>query len=447
MSLSSEIVPGTRPIQFSQRRALTRDLAISFLMQQAVENPQVISLAAGLVDPDTLPLTEVMQAAATILTSPANGKSALQYGTTAGYLRLRRLLMEHMAELEHVDIDALGISHDQLILTTGSQQLLSLVCEVLFDPGDICLVAGPTYFVFAGNLAGVGARAITIPSDEQGMRTDLLEETLRQLETAGDLPRVKMIYVVSYYDNPGGTCLSQERRQALVRIARKWSRHQHLLILEDAAYRELRYSGPEFPSVWSFDETHEHVVYTQTFSKTFSPGIRVGFGIVPKSLVAPLCDRKGNEDFGSSNFAQHIIATVMQQGVYATHLQQVRAGYQQKRDAMLAAAEQDFRDLPGVSWHQPHGGLYVWMTLPESVQTGFESPLFQRAVQEGVMYVPGELCYAQSGETRKQNQMRLSYGVQTSSGITEGMQRLSRAVRHVLGESKLLQPGSAQRAF
>lgn len=416
-------------IKFSRRREYARDLAISFLMQQAVENPQVISLAAGLVDPETLPLSEVTQATASILNSSAAGKGALQYGTTAGYLRLRRLLVEHLALLEHSRRDELGIDHEQLLLTTGSQQLLSLICEVLFDPGDICLVAGPTYFVFAGNLAGVGARAVTIPSDADGMRMDMLEQTLAQLAAAGDLPRVKMIYVVSYYDNPGGTCLSVERRKQLVRIARHWSQDHRILILEDAAYRELRYDGPEFPSVWSFDETRQQVIYTQTFSKTFSPGIRVGFGIVPQDLVLPLCERKGNEDFGSSNFAQHLIATVMQQGLYTTHLQQVRQGYQSKRDAMLRAAEAYFSDIPGVSWHSPHGGLYVWMTLPEEMGTGFDSDLFRIAVEEGVMYVPGEICYAQSGSMRRCHQMRLSYGVQTISGIDQGMQRLATAVK------------------
>ncbi|WP_437224033.1 PLP-dependent aminotransferase family protein [Planctomicrobium sp. SH661] len=419
-------------IHFSQRRAYTKDLAISFLMQQGVENPQVISLAAGLVDPETLPLGEVLQAAAAIFASPAAGKGALQYGTTPGYLRLRRMLLEHLARLEHVDTGALGVDADQLLLTTGSQQLLSLVCEVLFDPGDICLVAGPTYFVFAGNLEGVGARAITIPSDQDGMRTDVLEETLQQLHAAGELPRVKMIYVVSYYDNPGGTCLSLERRQQLVDIARRWSHDHRILILEDAAYRELRYDGDEFPSVWSLDETRQQVIYTQTFSKTFSPGIRVGFGIVPTELIGPLCDRKGNEDFGSSNFAQHLIATVLQQGMYEPHLQQVRLGYQTKRDAMLAAAQNYFGDLPGVTWHHPHGGLYVWMTLPESIATGFESDLFRAAVAEGVMYVPGEICYAEAGPSRRHNQMRLSFGVQTSAGIDQGMQRLATAVRAML---------------
>jgi 2-aminoadipate transaminase len=120
---------------------------------------------------------------------------------------------------------------------------------------------------------------------------------------------VKLIYVVSYYDNPRGVSLSAARRCEVVAIARRWSRKQRILVLEDAAYRELRYDGPELPSVWSCDLTREHVIYTQTFSKSFSPGLRVGFGIVPRELVGPICDRKGNEDFGSANFNQRLIGS------------------------------------------------------------------------------------------------------------------------------------------
>jgi 2-aminoadipate transaminase len=143
-----------------------------------------------------------------------------------------------------------------------------------------------------------------------------------------------------------------------------------------------------------------------------------------------LCDRKGNEDFGSANFNQRLIATVLESGLYEHHVEQVCAAYRVKRDAMLAAADEHFSSLPGVTWVHPHGGLYVWMSLPPSIQTGFRSRLFEVAVkQEGVMYVPGELCYAGPVETVPRNQMRLSYGVQSPDGIREGMRRLAAAVR------------------
>jgi len=428
----SETPAVSPPIRFSQRREFTRDLAISFLMQQGVENPHVISLAAGLVDPQTLPVKEAAEAARRVLGNASLATGALQYGTTAGSLRLRRLILDHFATLEGCPTSELETSVDQVLLTTGSQQLLSLVCEVLFDPGEICLVAGPTYFVFSGNLSGVGARAVTIPCDEHGMKIDELDRALSVLDQTGELSRVKLIYVVSYYDNPAGTCLSEDRRRQLVDVAQKWSRDHQILILEDAAYRELRYDGPLFPSVWQADGSRQQVIYTQTFSKTFSPGIRVGFGILPRGLVQAIVDRKGNEDFGSSNFGQSLIADVLQQGTYQHHLEQVRNGYRIKRDAMLAAATEWFSEIPGVTWHHPHGGLYVWMSLPKQISTGFGSPLFKAAVQEGVMYVPGEICYADSPEPRPSHQMRLSYGVQTPEGIREGMKRLGIAVRKVL---------------
>lgn len=401
-------------------------------MQQAVENPGVISLAAGLVDYETLPLREVASAVDSIFSQASDGKQALQYGTTAGNLPLRRMLRGHLAEMEGTDVDSLGIDLDQIVLTTGSQQLLSLVCEVLFDPGDICLVAGPTYFVFAGNLEGVGARPVTVAADEEGMRPDALEAALEEIHREGQLHLVKLIYAVSYYDNPGGVSISAPRREELVRIARRWSREQRILILEDAAYRELRYDGPVFPSLWSFDTGREHVIYAQTFSKSFSPGLRVGYGVLPKELVQPLCDRKGNEDFGSANFNQHLLATVLKGGQYPGHLEAVLAGYRAKRDAMVQAAARYFSEIPGVTWHEPHGGLYVWMSLPSEIETGFDSRLFQTAVEQGVMYVPGELCYAMSLSERPRHQMRLSFGVQTPDGIDSGMQRLATAVkRHV----------------
>jgi 2-aminoadipate transaminase len=428
---SPTVAPVATPLALSQRWHYAREQAISFLMQQGVENPQCISLAAGLVDYSTLPAHETLAAAESLFDDPAAAQLALQYGTTAGSERLRRLLRLHFAALEGVSPDDCAATRERIVVTTGSQQLLSLVCEVLLDPGDICIVAGPTYFVFCGNLNGVGAETITIPTDDDGMRTDALDAALARLDEEGRLNRVKLIYVVSYYDNPAGLSLSIERRRELVQIARRWSREHRILILEDAAYRELRYDGPVFPSVWSCDDTGgQDVIYTQTFSKSFAPGLRVGFGILPNDLVRPICDRKGNEDFGSANLNQHLIANVLESGQYAEHLQQVCDAYRVKRDAMLAAAEENFSRMPGATWVHPHGGLYVWMTLPDTIDTGFQSAHFEEAVKrQGVMYVPGELCYTGPLDSRPRNQMRLSYGVQPPEGIREGMRRLAVAVK------------------
>lgn len=430
MSSQPAVAP---PVRLSQRWKWGSRQPIGFLMEQAVQNPDVISLAAGLVDQQSLPVVETRSAAATLLAEDAGARQALQYGTTQGAERLRRHLVNHLARLEACSVDRLGIDAEQLILTTGSQQLLSLVGEVLLDPGDIVLVAAPTYFAFLGTLSGLGARVIPVTADEDGMQIDSLERALSEIEAAGDLARVKIIYAVSYYENPTGISLSAERRPQLVKLARRWSKHQRIFILEDAAYRELRFDGPDLPSVWSFDETRDNVILALTFSKSFSPGLRVGYGIIPRELVAPICDRKGNEDFGSANFNQHLLATVFEEGLYSSHVELLRQTYREKRDAMLAAADQYFGDVPGVTWVHPHGGLYVWMSLPDSIDTGFEGALFRRATKvEKVMYVPGDVCYAGAPEARYRHQMRLSYGTQSAAGINEGMRRLAQAVRNVL---------------
>lgn len=436
MTTTNEPKTTLPPISLSHRWRWAQGQAISFLMQQAVENPQCISLAAGLVDPSSLPVAETRAAFDSLLKTDERARTALQYGTTQGADRLRKGLIGHLARLENCTPDELGIDADQLILTTGSQQFLSLVGEVLLDPGDICLVAAPTYFVFLGVLNGLGARAIPVEADEDGMRMDALEAALRKIEADGELDRVKLIYLVSYYENPSGVTLSAERRKVAIEIAHRWSRTHRIMILEDAAYRELQYDGPTLPSVWGFDAERESVILAQTFSKSFSPGVRVGFGVVPRALVGPICDRKGNEDFGSANLNQHLIASVMEQGLYDTHVEEVRTAYRRKRDCMLLAIDESFRDLPGVSWVRPHGGLYVWMTLPESIETGFDSPLFTRASRvDQVMYVPGELCYPGPLSARPRNQMRLRFGVQTETGIESGIARLASAVRAVLAGS------------
>ncbi len=424
----------TRPANFSQRRRWAADQAISFLMQQGVEHPHVLSLGAGLVDAASLPVAESIEAAREVLANEVRGQAALQYGTTQGDLRLRQQLADYQNRLEQTSSPAAHriATADEVVCTTGSQQLLALLVDALFDPGDICLVAAPTYFVFLGVLDGVGAHTIALPAEEHGLRMDALEAELQCLEASGELSRVKLIYVVSEFENPTGISLALERRAQVVEIAKAWSkrRGEKIYVLEDAAYRELHYDSPALPSVWSFDTAGDTVIHAGTFSKSFCPGLRVGFGLMPRELRDAVADLKGNQDFGSANFNQHLLAELLASGRFAIHAEEVRAAYRVKRDAMLTAADEFFADIPGVSWVHPHGGLYVWMTLPPHIGTGFDSPLFRRAVDvEQVMYVPGELCFGGPREQRQCNHMRLSFGVQSPDGIREGMRRLSQAVR------------------
>ncbi|MFN5909508.1 MAG: PLP-dependent aminotransferase family protein [Planctomyces sp.] len=420
-------------LRLSDQALRSADQAIGFLMQQAVENADCISLAAGLVDEQTLPVDLVRETVGKVLAESGSGSRLLQYGTTQGPEPLRRVFRDYLAELEQRTDRLSDLPLSQLFLTTGSQQLLALLAQALFNPGDICLVAAPTYFVFLGVLQAVGADIVPVTADGFGMCPAALRETLSRLEQEGRLSRVRLVSVVSDFENPSGVSVSAERRPQLLSLAREFSRESRIFLLEDAAYRELRYDGVSPASIWSFDRDRETVILAQTFSKSFSPGIRVGLGVVPQSLVKPLSDLKGNEDFGSAHLNQHVVARALKDRTYHQHVQRVRDNYRIKRDAMLEAADREFGGLPGVSWSRPEGGMYVWMRLPDSIPTGFQSAMFRRATQvDKVMYVPGELCYPQDWPARPRSEMRLSFGVQSPDGIREGMRRLASSVRWAL---------------
>ena len=422
----------------SDRAAWAAGGAISFLMRQGVENPDCLSLAAGLVDRSTLPVDLVRDAAADLLAAP-DAADLLQYGHTAGAARARMAVLEHFADLEGETAGELaaarGLTAGRVLLTTGSQQFLSLVCQVLLNPGDVCLVAGPTYFVMLGTVAGVGGRAVRIETDGNGVTPAGLEAALDRFEAAGELDRVKLLYLVPDFENPSGVTLPGERRAAVLDILTRRDPGGRIHVLEDAAYRELRFDGEPEGSLWGRD-ADDRVIYAGTFSKSFAPGVRVGFGVAPLPLIPALIDRKGNEDFGSAHLNQHLLARVLETGAYGPHVETVRTGYRAKRDALLAGLEEHLAGLPGVSWLRPGGGLYVWLTLPEGTETGFDSPLFERATkEEGVMFVPGELCYAAEsvdGCPPPTNRARLSYGVLSPPQIAEAAARLGRAVRAVL---------------
>ena len=416
--------------------------AISSLMRQALENPDCLSLAAGFVDPATLPVELVREATAEVL-ADRDAAALLQYGQNAGAGRLRAAVIERFATLEGVPSGELaatrGLTAGRVMLTNGSQQFLSLVCLVLLNPGDVCLVAGPTYFVMLGTIAGVGGRAVRLETDGDGVTPAGLEAAFDRFERFGELDRVKLLYLVPDFENPSGVTLSAERRDALFDVLARRDPDRRVRVLEDAAYRELRFEGEPAGSLWSRDVgsrgVGDRVIYAGTFSKSFSPGLRIGFGIAPLDLIPALIDRKGNEDFGSAHLNQHVLARVLEAGRYEPHVERVRAGYRAKRDALLAALAEEWGDVDGVSWLTPRGGLYVWATLPEGLRTGFDSPLAAAAKDEKVMYVPGELCYAPEavdGTPKPTNRMRLSYGVLDAAGLREAAARLGRAVRAVL---------------
>jgi 2-aminoadipate transaminase len=426
----------TAPLSLSTRSQQTDEQPISYFMQQAVENPALISLAAGLVDPESLPAAEVRAVVDAMLADPQTAQASLQYGTTQGYEPLRKKLHRHLLALDRMKPENAPYSAKDIVITTGSQQLLYMIGELLLNPGDIVITEAPSYFVYHGILGSLGLRTLTVPMDEHGMRTDELESLLNQLEQAGELPRVKLIYTVDYYQNPTGLTLSLPRRQQMLDLARRFSKAHRILILEDAAYRELRFAGEDLPSIKSLDDTNEQVILAMTFSKPMAPGLKTGYGVFPRDLVAPLLHFKGNHDFGSSNFNQHILERLLTEGVYDRHVAKLRAVYRAKRDTLIAALAEEFPPASSpVRWTQPDGGMYVWLVFPQEVETGPGSALMQACLREGVLYVPGEFCYA-AGASRA-NEARLCYGVASPDDLRAAVHRLGRAAREAMPTGKI----------
>jgi len=416
----------------SDRARQIADPPISYFIRQAVENPNLISLAAGLVDAESLPVAEVTSAMAELLGDPEAARAALQYGTTQGYLPLREKLLARTVAMDGLSSEDLSLTPEDVVVTSGSQQLLYLVGETLLDPGDLVITEAPSYFVYQGTLASQGARILSVPMDEEGMDTAALETVLARLQRTGELDRLRLVYVCDYFQNPSGRTLSLARRRHLFDLVRRFSRQRRILIVEDAAYRELRYQGADLPSLKSLDRENEWVILAMTFSKAFAPGLKTGYGFLPRGLIDPLLRFKGNHDFGSNNLAQHLAARLLETGAYDRHVDQLRQIYRAKRDVLQTALAEQFgrpgSPCPGLRWTHPNGGLFIWLTFPPGVDTGPEGCLMQAALEEGVLYVPGEFCYVNGeGGPIPTREIRLCYGVASPDQIQEAVRRLARA--------------------
>lgn len=417
----------TGDVRLSQRAHWAADQPIGDLMGRAIANPDLISLAAGFVDRASLPVAVVQEAFAALAGCENEARHALQYGATHGDLELREAILDRLREQDGNPYSA--IDPNRIVLTAGSNQMLHLLADTLLDPGDIVICASPTYLVFMGILEGVGARSVGVEIDEQGMIPESIDELLAQIDKQGELNRVKAIYLVSYFDNPAGISTTCERREAIVEIAKRWSTHHRIHVLEDAAYRELRYDSDDVKSTLSYDDDNQTVIHTGSFSKSFSPGVRIGWGILPEDVVEPLCNAKGNIDFGSPHLNQRLMSHVIRGGQYDAHIDSLRDSYAVKLHAMLDSIERNFGSMAGASWVRPTGGLYVWLTLPETIDASPEGPLFDRAIEEGMLYVPGHYCFPAEGPAIQANTMRLSFGVQTPEKIDQGIDALARAIQ------------------
>jgi 2-aminoadipate transaminase len=401
-------------------------------MREALEQPGLISLAAGFTDNPSLPVAETQLIIKGLLKGK-KGHSPLQYGTTHGDEPLRKLTAQRLARMDRRAKNGKHYKPDRVLITHGSQQLLYILNEILFDPGDIVLVEDPSYFVYLGIMQSHGVHGKGIRMEPDGLDLASLETTLEKLKKTRQLTRLKALYLVSYHSNPTGTTTCAAKKEAAMKILKKYEKASGhpLYLIEDAAYRELSFSGEDTPSALSFHNAANRVVYTSTYSKPFATGLRVGYGFLPEPLFTAAARVKGNHDFGTANFLQQILSSAVASGSYEKHVQKLRKRYASKSRAMTRACKKHFPKK--VKWEIPEGGLYLWANLPTKVKTGMKSKLFVEALKQKVLYVPGNLCYCDDSTRRKPNhQMRLSFGNASIKDIEEGITRLGRAIKKVI---------------
>jgi 2-aminoadipate transaminase len=418
-----------RSSTLSELARRTPEPPISWLMKLTLDRPRLISLAAGFTDNESLPVDEAAELLRDVLKPGKRGQTALQYGSTAGDSRLRDRTLRRIEKLDGIRT---GYAADNPVITHGSQQLLYMLTEALCNPGDIVLVEDPTYFVYLGILQSHGIHARAVRLTPAGLEIDHLERVLEQLKRSGQLPRLKMLYQVTYFQNPTGWTSPLERKAAALALLRKyekWAGHP-IYLLEDAAYRELRFAGDDEPSALATRKYRDRVLYAGTYSKPFATGVRVGFGILPEPVRTAVLRIKGNHDFGTSNLLQQLLLRALETCKYESHLEEVHRRYRRKAQLMTNAIQSHFP--ANVAWTEPRGGLYVWATLPSGKTSGVKSRLFRSALDRDVLYVPGELCYAVDPARPKPNRdMRISFGGAADGDIPLGIARLGSILREI----------------
>lgn len=330
---------------------------------------------------------------------------ALQYGETEGREGLKARLTEVMAE------EGLNADPEHILITTGSQQALDLLSRIFIDRGDPVVVEGPTYLGALSAFRPNGPNIITIPLDDMGMRVDLLEEELSSREEA--LP--KFIYVVPNFHNPAGVTMRASRREKLIELSEKYD----LLVIEDNPYGLLRFEGePQIPLAAGGSR---HVIYLGTLSKIVSPGIRVGWALAPAPIIEKLATLKQSADLCSSNLSQMFAESFLARGLWKKNVGNLIPIYRSRRDAMLKALEKNFP--PEAHWTVPQGGLFIWATLPEYLDSVKMLPL---AIERKVAYVPGSAFYADYSGA---NRIRLNFSFPDEEQISEGIRRLGKVIK------------------
>lgn len=370
-------------------------------------DPEVIALSAGSPDPGSYPTKEMAAIGNDIFANDL--VTTLQYGTTEGYTPLREQTKKRLMEKYQTGTEA-----DDVIITTGGQQTISLFTQTMINRGDVVVCEEPSFIGALNAFRSFGAQLKGVPMDEEGMRMDKLEEVLSTTEN------VKFIYVIPTFQNPSGRTMTLERRKQLLEIAKKYD----VLILEDNPYFELRYEGEPVPTVKSMD-TEGRVVYAGSYSKVLSPGMRIGFCLANKDIINRMVVCKQVSDVHTNMYFQMLVSRYLDTYDLDAHIKDICELHKIKRDAMLAALDKyvDKR----VTFTHPNGGLFIWGELPE----GYDSfKLCQEITRRKVACVPGN-AFA-TDESAVCNGFRMNFSMPSLENIEIACQRIGETVAEFL---------------
>ncbi len=388
--------------------------------------PEVISLAGGLPDTSTFPPQSF--AAQMTRIAQESAAEALQYGPTEGFEETKDCILQVMGA------EGMLPEPEDIIVTTGGQQAIDLVCKTLVDPGDVVICEAPTYPGAVPVFCSYQADVVQIECDDEGMRIEDLEETLVQLGAEGRRP--KFVYSVPTFQNPAGVTMSFERRRRLVELAR----HHEMLVVEDNPYGLLRYSGETLPPLYQLDGG-DFVIYIGTLSKILSPGIRLGWAVAPPPVMEKIVLGKQASDLCTSTLTQYFVREYFAERRWREYIDDLVGIYRGRRDTMLESLREHFPAQ--ATWTEPEGGLFIWATLPEYIDT---SDLLAKALREDVAFVPGQAAYV---DGRGRNSMRLNFSGIDDAEIREGIRRIGRVISEqvelyeaLTGEQTVVQPRS-----
>ena len=393
--------------RFARRMAAMQATAdvVRYLFE-SMTDPDTISFGGGAPAREALPVEQVHDIAADVLTREKRGPQALQYGNPIGIPELRQAIVECLLAPK-----GLNATLEQVITVSGGIEGLNLICQMLVDPGDVILVESPTFVHAVEVFRMFEARCIACQTDEHGLVMEDVEARMRQYSP-------KMIYVIPTFQNPSGITLSLERRKALAELGSRYD----VVILEDDPYCELRYSGAPLPPVKCFDQTG-HTIFANSLSKIFSPGSRLGYVVADEAIIRKLYDAKTATNSHTSMIAQILCAEFFHRGLYAAHLRRICDIHRERRDVMLECIR---TRLPSeVKYVYPDGGLFTWVELPETIDT---TALLADALAQKVAYMPGRDFFVE-GQPIRSNGMRLSFGGVTPDKIEIGMDRLANVIQ------------------